>query len=332
VTTTGAQGLPAGTLALAGRYLAEASDQLRRLTRARLPTDPRWVRHQVHLPLDLDETWPGPVVPEPMGRGAVHADLIDADADAFERLLATVDTNDPEVVATEAQRWRLPVTPYRAEATPTFDLLPDDLTVLRRRTMAEIRVVDLTSLWAGPLATALLAAAGAQVVKIEPEVRPDGFRERPELFLALNAGKEVRQLDLRRTADREQFEKLVADADLVIDSFSRRVMANLGYSPDELRAIKPDIATLSITAFPGQVPERDWLAYGSGIHAISGLGMLSGQPTPPPVAYPDPLTGIRAFAMALGLLGRRDERPHVELSLLGSVAPLIERARGGVHG
>ncbi|MCP5024782.1 MAG: hypothetical protein GY929_00725 [Actinomycetia bacterium] len=320
--------LPSGTLDLAAHYLAEASQQLRRLTRARLPSDPDWVRHQVMLPLDVDETWPHSTPPRPIGTGAVHADLIDDDAEALDHLIDTTGP-DPEQVASDAQQLRLPVTPYRTDPHPVFDIVPDDLTVLRRRTIRKLRILDLTSLWAGPLATALLAAAGTEVIKIDAAIRPDGFHDRPELFRALNAGKIVRDLDLRDIDDRDQFEKLVADCDLVIDSFSRRVMGNLGYSPDELRQIKGDIATLSITAFPGHVPERDWVSYGPGIHAVSGLGMASGEPLPPPVAYPDPLTGIRAFGVALGLLGRTDERPHVELSLLGSVAPLVEQLRGG---
>ncbi|MCP3913816.1 MAG: hypothetical protein GY713_23085 [Actinomycetia bacterium] len=324
--------LPTGTLELAAGYLAEASDQLRRLTRARLPTDPEWIRHQVMLPLDLDETWPGSTAPVPVGSGAIHADLIDDDDESFEELMATLPTDDPEQVAADAQRLRLPVTPYRTGTQPVFDILPGDLTVSKRRTITKIRVLDLTSLWAGPLATALLAAAGAEVIKIEPAARPDGFRERTELFHALNAGKDVRDLDLRNEDDRDQFEKLVAMSDLVVDSFSRRVMANLGYSPAELRHLNNNIATLSITAFPGHVPEREWVSYGAGVHAISGLGMITGEPAAPVVAYPDPLTGIRAFGVALGLLGRTGERPHVELSLLGSVAPLIEAAAAGTHG
>ena len=71
-------------------------------------------------------------------------------------------------------------------------------------------VVDLTSLWAGPLATSLLAMLGARVVKIDPDVRPDGFREHPALYASLNGAKEIVDLDLRQPGHRARFEALVA--------------------------------------------------------------------------------------------------------------------------
>jgi crotonobetainyl-CoA:carnitine CoA-transferase CaiB-like acyl-CoA transferase len=137
----------------------------------------------------------------------------------------------------------------------------------------------------------------------------------------------VVDLDLRLPGGRARFEELVRRSDLVVHSFSRRVMPNLGYGPSELQALDPDVATLAITAFPDACAQRDWVAYGSGVHAISGLGMLDGRPTPAPVAYPDPLAGVAAFAVALSLLGRHDpgaRQPcHAEVSLAGVVAPLV---------
>lgn len=317
-------GLPPGTLDLAARLVGQADQQLQALTGARLPSDRGWLQRQLLLPLEVESDWPGPRAPLPVSEGAVHVDLIPEDDVAFARLCETEAAWEPEALAAAAQVWRLPVTPYRA---PTHrwpgDEISPDLGVRRRRRPEALRVVDLSVLWAGPLATALLQGAGIHVVKLDPSCRPDGFRQRPALYRMLNAGKRRVDLDLRRARDRERFEQLVAEADLVVDSFHRRVMPNLGYGPDDLRRLNPEVATLSITAFPDRSPERDWLAYGGGIHAASGLGALTGRPSPAPVAYPDALTGLRAFGVALGLLGGSGARPHVELSLLGSISPLL---------
>jgi hypothetical protein len=319
------EGLPDGVFELAGALVTEANARLRHVSDETLPSGDDWVRHQVMLPLEVERDWPASAAPIEVAGGAVHADLTGPDGLTFATMVATLDNPTAESLAAEAQLWRLPVTPYRRCLTPVFDATPADLTDRTHTPLNEVLVVDLTAMWAGPLATQLLAKFGAQVVKVESSIRPDGFRARPALFRALNLDKEIVDLDLSDPDDRALFEDLVRRADLVIDSFSRRVMPNFGYSPAQLHCMNPEVATISITAFPRHAPESQWISYGSGIHAASGLGMTSGEASPPPVAYPDPLTGLRAFAVALGLVGCHGFRPHVELSLMGSVAPLVGR-------
>ena len=171
-------------------------------------------------------------------------------------------------------------------------------------------------MWAGPLATKLLADAGARVMKIDSSARPDGMGD-----AAWNGGKERIELDLRAERDRACFERLVYTADLVIDSFSPRVMPNLGYDPASLREINRDLASLSMPAFGSGRPERHWVAYGGGIHAVAGLGDNGdGTFAPAPFSYPDPVAGITAFVMATSLLGTGE---HVEVPLYESVLPLL---------
>lgn len=311
----------------ASAYTSHAATRLVDLGYSTTDLDDDWIRHQVSLPLDADPTWPDVTEPVKVCDGALHADLTATDRDAFAALLETMPDADAETLATEAQAWRLPVTPYRHMLSRSSDPPSEHIPIETGRDLSDITVVDLTSLWAGPLATALLGRFGATVVKIEASVRPDGFRSRPALYAELNEGKQILDLDLTTVDDRATFEDLVARADLVISSFSRRVMPNLGYDAAALRRINPQIATLSITAFPAHTVERDWIAYGSGIHAVSGLGMLSGTPQRPRVAYPDPLTGLRAFGVALGLVAKRSRTTHHEVSLLGSIAPVISGMR-----
>lgn len=186
-------------------------------------------------------------------------------------------------------------------------------------------VVDLTALWAGPLATALLADLGAEVVKVDPAARPDGLARHRAFHRQLNSAKQVVDLDLRDDSGRRRFEALLDRADLLIDSFSRRVMPNFGYSRPALAARWPRLAALSITAFPTSVPEADWIAYGPGVHAAMGLGDRGPGRSfePAPVAYPDALAGLAAFASAAELLARGPSAPAgAEVSLAAAVTPL----------
>lgn len=263
------------------------------------------------LPLIVEPDWPGPAAPLPVGNGWVQADLTDEDVDTFDRLRASLTDAGPEELAAAAQEWRLPVLPYRH---PGVDAgLPEQRPAQRLPgSLDGVRVLDLSSLWAGPLCTHLLQAAGATVTKLDPDCRPDGFRERPQLYRQLNDGKEIIDLDLRQPHDRGTFEALAKKADLLVHSFSRRVMPNLGYDHEQLRAINPALGSVAISAFPLGSPEQDWLAYGSGIHAVTGLGLVSGRAKPAPVAYPDPLTGYAAARAALQVLDTSD---HIEVTL-----------------
>ena len=186
-------------------------------------------------------------------------------------------------------------------------------------------VVDLTALWAGPLATALLADLGAEVVKVDPVARPDGLARHRAFHHHLNLAKQVVDLDLRDDSDRRRFEALLDRADLLIDSFSRRVMPNFGYGRPALAARWPRLAALSITAFPASAAEADWIAYGPGVHAAMGLGDRGPGRSfePAPVAYPDALAGLAAFASAAELLARGPSAPAgAEVSLAAAIAPL----------
>jgi hypothetical protein len=311
----------------------------------------RWVARRLVEPVLLVDDWPLPTQPLPVGRGAVHADLTDDDQELFAGLRHTLGRDaserdpiaadpplEPETLAAAAQELRLPVTPYRdlAQArrsgvgansdtgSTSWDRAP------RGWARPDPLVVDLSALWAGPLATSLLAELGARVVKINPGCRPDGLGQHPPLYRALNGTKTIVDLDLRRRADRDQFESLLGQADLLVDSFSRRVMPNLGYGPDDLGTRFPTLSTLSIVAFPAGSAEQDWVAYGPGVHAASGLALDRGQarPRPAPIAYPDALAGLAAFAAGSRALAAEPDAPrhHHEVSLAGSLQPLVAAA------
>ena len=261
-------------------------------------------------------------------------------ADATRALSAAPDRlTPPSIAAASRVRRDGPMTPD--DGAPSQVRVPrgDGATIRVRKDEPARRwrgrdqplVVDLTALWAGPLATALLADLGADVVKVDPAARPDGLARHRAFHHHLNSAKQVVDLDLRDDSDRRRFEALLDRADLLIDSFSRRVMPNFGYGRPALAARWPRLAALSITAFPASAAEADWIAYGPGVHAAMGLGDRGPGRSfdPAPVAYPDALAGLAAFASAAELLARGPSAPaSAEVSLAATVTPLTRLAAG----
>jgi crotonobetainyl-CoA:carnitine CoA-transferase CaiB-like acyl-CoA transferase len=192
-------------------------------------------------------------------------------------------------------------------------------------------------MWAGPLATWLMQGLGARVHKVEPDARPDGTRaitgggiypdgrqvrpgEDSAVWHALNHGKLRLALDLTQPPDRSELIERAGCADVVIDSFSPRVLANFGLDPTRMAT-----AWISMPAFPPG-PHRAWVAYGTGIHAASGLGdQEDGTFTSPSVAYPDPVAGFTAAWTLLSILSDGGSGHH-EVALASALAPLAARA------
>lgn len=353
-------GVPDGTVAHAVALLEGAADALRALSRApaRVTVDVEAVAAHVLLPAVLaahhgEPGWPRPATPRRApGDGHLAADLgAPGDDESYELLLSTLPADaDAGQVERAAQLWRLPVVAYRPPAAggrrrraggarpggpgtrreaPSW-WLAGDATVAPLR---GVRVVDLTAMWAGPLATWSLATLGAEVTKVEPAVRPDGLRGQPHLFAALDRGKAHVDLDLRRDADMAELAARIAAADVVVDSFSPRVMPNLGLDPATLADLRPGLVSVAIPAFPAGSPQRSWVAYGTGVHAFCGLGRLPGSGVAAPaVTYPDPLGGFAALAAVLrGLAAARQPGAgavHLEAPLVNAVAPLAARPGG----
>ena len=155
-----------------------------------------------------------------------------------------------------------------------------------------LRVVDWTSLWAGPWACGALAAAGDTVVRIEVPSRPDGLlltAAGRAIWERFNAGKEHLRLDARETADRERIASLLTSADLLIDGNTTRVLPQLGFGEAWLRENAPRLSVLSLTAYDGQHVGLP----GLGETASAAAGLLwrgAGRPATP-LPWADPLAG-----------------------------------------
>ena len=279
--------------------------------------------------------------PVPWGTGALCVDLGPDDAETWERFAEVHQSeSDPEAVAVAAQEWRLPVTPYRrlptasaqrgaisaaGTASSTSGIDPGTSGVARAASGIDgASLVDLTSMWAGPLCTELLGRAGVHVRKVSSAARPDGLMGTP-MYDELNAHKTAVELDPRRPAGRQGLNELLATADLLVTSLSPRALGNLDLLPSQLCARHPRLRTLAITAFEPDSPERDWIAYGTGVHAASGLGLLGDEPRTPAFSYPDPLAGLLAASVAVDQLAGVAPQ-HTRVSLAGAVTPLASRA------
>jgi formyl-CoA transferase/CoA:oxalate CoA-transferase len=169
--------------------------------------------------------------------------------------------------------------------------------------LAGIRVVDVTSSLAGPSCTQLLAALGAEVIKVEP---PGGDHARAwgppfvngegAMFLASNAGKRSVVLDLATEDGREQLFRLVDGSQVLVQSLRPGAAAAHGFGPDTVRVRKPDIVYCSIGAFGTRGPLRDQPGYDPLLQAASGIMSVTGLAGEPPVRV-----GVSLIDLATGL-------------------------------
>ncbi|MBK7949006.1 MAG: CoA transferase [Deltaproteobacteria bacterium] len=197
------------------------------------------------------------------------------------------------------------------------------------RNLRRPRVLDLSTLWAGPLAGALLAQAGFDVLKLESASRPDGAREGvPAFFDLLHAGKRGGTLDLAARRDREVFIRLLDAADVVLESARPRALAQLGFDASAWVGARPGRLWASIT---GYGRDHEWIAFGDDAAVAAGLAF---DPEGDRLrfcadAVADPLTGLYA---AVAIAGLQSEGRGGLLSLaLAEVAAHAAGAGGGAE-
>jgi crotonobetainyl-CoA:carnitine CoA-transferase CaiB-like acyl-CoA transferase len=166
--------------------------------------------------------------------------------------------------------------------------------------------VDLSSLWAGPLCGQLLAAAGADVIKVESTTRPDGARHGPAPFFdLLNGAKRSVALDLTTPAGRRDLERLISAADVVIESARPRALAQLGiYLDDVLSQPGGPRVWASITSHGRRPAQAQRVGFGDVAAAAGGLIAHDDDgPCFLADAVADPLAGLVAAAAVLEALG-----------------------------
>ena len=215
--------------------------------------------------------------------------------------------------------------------------------------LAGLRVIDLSRVLAGPLATQTLGDLGADVIKVERPGEGDDTRhwgppfagDDAAYFLSLNRNKQSVGLDLKTPHGVEAIRRLAGDADVVIENFRPGLMRDIGLGLDDLRAANPRLVTCSLTAFGDDVPEAaSRPGYDIIVQALCGLMSVTGEPGGEPVkagvALLDVVTGLQS---AIGILAALAERSrtglgrHVSVSLFdASVAAMVNQAANTLIG
>ncbi len=223
--------------------------------------------------------------------------------------------------------------------------------------LAGLRVIDASTVLAGPYCTMLLGDLGAEVIKIEPpegdstrgwgppwvgEPDADG-RRTAAYYLAVNRNKRGLRLDLKTADGAAILRRLLADADVLVENLRVGAFARLGFDEATLAALNPSLVHLAITGYGTTGPAADRPGYDFIIQATSGLMSITGAsdedgggPTKVGVAISDVVTGMLGAVGVLGaLVGReRDEGAaagrgqRVDVSILGAtLASLVNQAQ-----
>lgn len=215
--------------------------------------------------------------------------------------------------------------------------------------LAGWKVLDLGIITAGAATSALLADAGAEVVKIESARYPDPFRlwtseaggpndgDGSPVFRFTNRNKRGLALDLKRPEGRALFLRLVRDSDVVVENFRRGVLANLGVDYAQLRAANPRIVLASISSQGETGPDRSYVSYGSTLEATGGIAAITGYPDGPPTVtgrdlnYPDQVVSVFALGTVIAAVlnaRRTGEGAHLDIAQREVVAYLIGETVG----
>ena len=197
-----------------------------------------------------------------------------------------------------------------------------------------VRVIDLTAVVLGPLATMQLADFGADVIKIEPPegdmMRANGVSRHPgmsSIYLGLNRNKRSVVLDLKTEAGRAALRRLIANADVLVHNMRVPAVERLGFGYEAVRAIHPGIVYCAATGFAQDGPDALKPAFDDIIQAASGLSSLSAESAGGPAYLPslvaDKVSGMATAQAILAALVRRlrtGQGAYVEVPMLETMA------------
>jgi CoA:oxalate CoA-transferase len=205
---------------------------------------------------------------------------------------------------------------------------------------AGLKVVDLTRVLAGPYCTMMLADLGATVIKVEPPKTGDDARHigpfikgKSAYFMSLNRGKHSIALDLKADADREVFERLLGEADLLVENYRGGTMEKLGYDWRSLHARYPRLIYAAISGFGHTGPYKTKPAYDMVVQGMGGVMSLTGHPGGPPTRVGTSIGDIAAGLFALSSIGaalyhrgRTGEAQKIDIAMLDCQVALLENA------
>ena len=210
--------------------------------------------------------------------------------------------------------------------------------------LRDLKILDLSMGWAGPVAVRQLADLGADVIKVESCENPDWFRgidtrgpyyklkyfERHMGWQFMNRNKRGITLDISTPEGRDLVLQLARDADVVIDSYAADVMPKFGLDSAQFLKVNPKIIALTMPAFGMNTAWKFGRAYGSTLEHASGLPSVNGRPEDPPAmshaVMGDPIGGMTAAAsLLIALLVRQKtgKGQHIDIAQAQCLLPLF---------
>jgi crotonobetainyl-CoA:carnitine CoA-transferase CaiB-like acyl-CoA transferase len=214
-----------------------------------------------------------------------------------------------------------------------------------------VRVLDVTTAWAGPFVGRVLAALGADVVHVEaakrmdlwrggltgenPRRYPDGVLgdrpyDRTVLFNSQNLNKRSLCIDIKRPGGKEALQAAAANADVIVSNFTPGTLARMGLDYAQLSAANPGIILVEMPAFGRDGPMATLSALGPSMEFASGMstfiGYGDGAPTATGPAYLDPIGGYNGAAAIMTALHQREQTgrgQYIEISQVEAAMPLI---------
>jgi hypothetical protein len=261
-----------------------------------LPTQDGWIAVSLARPDDVA------LVP-------AWLELDESPEDPWRAIERTIEARPAKDVVARGRLLGLPIARLRETRRPGTSPRPP---VIRHSlgsapaasTVVGMRVVELGSLWAGPLCGSILAAAGATVIKVESSARPDGARSGPSQFFdVLNAGKHAVAIDLSSRSGTVALARLLAEADVVIEASRPRALEQLGIDARAVVRGGGPRVWVSITGHGREEPARDWVAFGDDAAVAGGLVVEDEEgPVFCADAVADPITGLVAAGAVLQAL------------------------------
>lgn len=248
----------------------------------------------------------------------------------------------PALGATSTAAWPPRREPYSGASGAPVELPFDGL-----------KVFDLSTFWAGAYLTCYLGALGADVVKLESIQRPDGHRysgallregddwyERGPLWQGTNLNKRDLTLDLSTEEGRRLALRLAAQADVIVENFSPRVVEQFGLDYESVAAVNPGVIMVRMPGFGLEGPWRDFVGWALNIEQLSGMAAVTGYPDGPPCNLQgpaDPIAGVHAAVALLAALEHRDrtgegqliEVAQIEVGAAVTAQPVIEHSVTG---
>lgn len=201
-----------------------------------------------------------------------------------------------------------------------------------------IKVLDISTILAGPLVAQILGDFGAEVIKIEHPTKPDGMRGHgldkdghPLWWTMIGRNKRTVTLDLGNSRGGAIFRRLAAEADVVVENFRPGTLERWGLGYDVLSELNPGLILLRVTGFGQTGPYATRPAFGTLVESMSGFAHLTGEadgpPTLPAFGLADSLAGIAgSSAVSMALLHRTNnggKGQQIDLDLLSPIMAAV---------